>query len=1676
MALARVQATGKVTGDAVTSINLTFPSPPTVGNAIVVLVSCRLTVGTTPSAADNQGNSYGVAFSRAAAPKNAAILYCPKITATGTPFTITLTQGNLCDWSASAIEVSGVGAGLIVDQTKGADTASGTAHATTATAALTVDEVFLASVLALANVAQASITVEAVSPVWTEEHEELNAGTLGGGEGDSRIVTGALGTTPSCAWTIATSTSSSAAIVAFRVQTSALLSQLPLEVLRGDQPIPSLRLSQLPLEVLRGDQPIPSLRLSQLPIEVLRGVVVTKPNVSQVVVETLSSPTPDVRDSQLAVEVLSQPSPPARLSQTTTETLLHPPSPPARITGLAIELLNIEATTAARVSQDVIEVVSLPTTPESRVSHDVVEIVSLPSPVARVTQDVIEVIAGTTAAPPSPARVSQITVEILQSEVAAQTIIGATIGGPAQVFAPTVLVGTRISQTTIEILQASLSPTRVSQVSIETLAREPYVPIPPTGTMSANYLTFTKQAGTGLQTIEGVGFRAKAVLVWSTRLNADGADNTVQQSFGMTDGLLQGCRFIRHPGGETATTSAQSERIDCIVFMTSATSGGAPTVQVKGVFGDWTDDGFTIDWSINDSAPTQFHLLAIGGEIEVAVKQVKITVNTPGTVEVNVGFQPDSFIVLGGASDEYGGGGVGYELGAPFGSIHGFGFSNGTENICSWTLGRGTAGASDVYSGLHTNRVASVRTANLAGADDLCGIEITSIEPEGFTITRRAGSTSHQPIQHILCLHGAAFSLGTFTSPATPGAMNIPLDFEAGLLIAQTHGVGTLNTTINGMGLMAGTWVMPNKQGGTWVGGTDNASPSVFGRSSYTHRLIEVRRPDTLAVVCEASVVSSVDTGIALNFTAVPATPITFIYLALGAIFSPPDIAETLFDPDEAAIVGLTWAEFTDSNATRHVWAGIALPDPLTYYGGYKAPKVIDWDPIRRGLSNIDGAYEGIVWGWLMSDADRAIRRMLANELTKWFFNRNVVGRTITDPGRRALETPRTIFRGVVREWQPMAQGLFSFAAEDYLVTTFQIGTDEQQCPKRTITTADFPTCPEENIGRPVPIIYGNLSDKDEIIHIVPGVPGTASTVGLKKPTGLTATVRGGAGSSSYTYGVTALDNRNKQYNDYAKRTDHAGETDAAYVTVTNAPSLSQMSETRYVELDWNTVVKAHHYRIYGRAVNGGTSLNLLDAARGPLAGTEERYNDGMRNGHIEVDREKTDSHPPKTNNTVVSGTPDTPESSYTTDSGRGVVPVVHVGQRIIGGTPWYEFLVCGHAIKAVTAVYQADADNEFQPSEQKVIPIDPSLETDAGVKSVAPVTALGGIRITDAECNVGGSLLVPTIGTGWAAAVGAPVYVDLNGHRYTVIYARNVIGETAALGEQPLFVNVAGIEDQGNGTGTLITSLLDQYLHVMQNWLIGNYQTGAWLPSPVFPDEALPQIDANSFAVAKAISEQRIPGGYVGAMQFGVDGQFFALRDAIAQMNVSCDVNSGFNYRTQFIVSMQSEEISSLGAAQAITQMRDIIRDTFNIESLVSEFFNRIPFQYRLPAGERHVHLLYGSQRSHVDYGQSGDALIPDPDVAIRAECVHCVRHCATVPDAVQGSAAPGDVGDGDVGAEFRTRRYRARHASRWHRPQRLRGHADSGDAAGLQPTELYGQHRRLRRGPVLFGCVHLG
>lgn len=582
--------------------------------------------------------------------------------------------------------------------------------------------------------------------------------------------------------------------------------------------------------------------------------------------------------------------------------------------------------------------------------------------------------------------------------------------------------------------------------------------------------------------------------------------------------------------------------------------------------------------------------------------------------------------------------------------------------------------------------------------------------------------------------------------------------------------------------------------------------------------------------------------------------------------------------------IGLHWLHFFDAAGTEHVWSKITLPDPADYYGGRKKGIVLRWGAVKRGLSDRAGQFEGTTWSVLLADIDRTLRGLLAGLTTKFFTGRNLIMRTIADADRRARLVPRTVVRGVVQDYAALSPRHFEIKGQDYFAAKFTVGNSDLQIPRRTIGATDFPNAPTAAIGRPVPIVYGELSDLFE-----PDVP-----PGLASPS-VTATVVGAAGSETYRFAITALDNRNGQAFNFDKRNDHAGETAPTIVTVTNAPSWSELSGSRYIHFDINAP-GAHHCRAYFDEGTGG-EFSLLDQTD-EIGGGFHFYDYGQRNGVRDVDSVKRDCHPPAATNVVL-------------DEGTGLVPVVYVGLRSVDGADRHEFLVCGHALKAILGVYQA------------------------------------GIRLDDA--TVAADFLIP--GTAeWTAAVGADVFRDFNGRRYTVIYATSGTsrGDKAASGEEPITLNVQGIEDAGDGTGDLITAIALQYRHALQNWLIGDYQSGAWLASPTMPDDPeLSQLDEASFDAVAEIHADRLEGGYPGAFMLGGRNDFLSLRNAIAEFNVNGDCYSGFNRKTQFAIKAISESLELLENAREFTQATDIFDGSFSTPDFVSEMFNVVPYAF---------------------------------------------------------------------------------------------------------------------------------
>jgi hypothetical protein len=488
--------------------------------------------------------------------------------------------------------------------------------------------------------------------------------------------------------------------------------------------------------------------------------------------------------------------------------------------------------------------------------------------------------------------------------------------------------------------------------------------------------------------------------------------------------------------------------------------------------------------------------------------------------------------------------------------------------------------------------------------------------------------------------------------------------------------------------------------------------------------------------------------------TAVTTNEISLLYLGNVALLDADQEVE-FENAEQDGSIGLFWYEWTGGDATTRPAAKVPLPDDADYYHGFKEGRVAQWYPIRRALSDRSGQYEGVSFGCLINDKDRALRAQLADAATKYFVNNIFVVRSITDEDRRAELTPRTVARGVIRNYAAKPGLQFEVTAQDTLSVQFALSNEPTQMPRRMVGVGigdfvnnpdgDFPNANPslERLG--IPIIYGEVSD---------------------------------------------------------------------------------------------------------------------------AAGVGEN---------------------------------------------RGVVPVLSVGQRTWGVTDYHEFLFCGHAITEVVGWH------------------------------------IDGVQQSTSTATGAAGWLVPGY-SNWNSAIGSTMYVDYDQGRYCSIFipVGDTDGDAIADGTATLTLNVKGIEDVGDGTGDLITDIFDQYYHWLVNWATQTYVTGDWLDPVVFEDDdALEKIDEDSFTDAKAQAEDRVTGGYVGALIIGADGVRSSIRDVIAQWNISADCNSGWNRKCQYMVSMVPDSEVALTSDTTVTDTHDIISGSFEIVDEVDAFYSSVNMRY---------------------------------------------------------------------------------------------------------------------------------
>lgn len=501
--------------------------------------------------------------------------------------------------------------------------------------------------------------------------------------------------------------------------------------------------------------------------------------------------------------------------------------------------------------------------------------------------------------------------------------------------------------------------------------------------LQAVVITFALDPATGIQSVTGVGFEGTSLILLTTRQTAVGVTDGTILGIGVTDGTNQSCRSIRHPDNEAATTSGQLQQVaDRLLRLASATSGATPTVQVDVAFDGFTANGFDLDILTTDGQPILCLALVLGGDSVQADG-----LNTPpinaGTVAVTgLGYSADAFLILGGTE------GGSYNLGAPFGSMHGLGFSDGTVNHCSWALGRGTGGASDCNKGQRTDALYSIRTANLTGGGELARGRITAVGPDGYTITRDIGIVDAQPF--VLSIKGVQIAIGTITQPAA-GVQTLSLPFRARALLLQTHGA-TAGDNVAGYGLAIGAWAVNGQQASVWGGGTDDANPSVYARAFSDSRVLQVFEEDAVGadstLVGEAEV-TGVDTeGVELTWHTSDATARQILYCALSAVDADIScdggIVPTVDDPDDGdTFEGLgphedrvfIETDLDDDEVARWALQTAMRDSPaLVAHPGFKAGVITQIGSIIRRTTGRLGAWQASSVRWAKDDHDKVAR------------------------------------------------------------------------------------------------------------------------------------------------------------------------------------------------------------------------------------------------------------------------------------------------------------------------------------------------------------------------------------------------------------------------------------------------------------------------------------------------------------------------------------------------------------------------------------------------------------------------------------------------------------------------------------------------------------------------------
>jgi hypothetical protein len=344
--------------------------------------------------------------------------------------------------------------------------------------------------------------------------------------------------------------------------------------------------------------------------------------------------------------------------------------------------------------------------------------------------------------------------------------------------------------------------------------------------------TFVKITTTGNQSVTGVGFTPKALILYATALTADGFASNIVTGFGMASGSAAGNNrtITTSSTNAEAATTACGRGYQAKVLSMIATTG---SMDSECGLVSFDADGFTVNWSTSSANAYEIHYIAFGGTdlTNALVKDESCPAATGNQAFTGYGFKPDFLLFI-----------TDYGSGTGFATTDArFGIGAAISPTKRWAASIFASSGSAVGSA--DNEFSAQSNVACITIDDFVTAmraDHVSMDADGYTLNFSAVSSGRSFA--ALALKGGSYDLGHQAKPTggAPASQQLTGSaFKPKLVLLASYNIAASTSIANGAKLSIGAMDASN-QGSTWVEAKFRSSPSVSNQSTISTAALQL--------------------------------------------------------------------------------------------------------------------------------------------------------------------------------------------------------------------------------------------------------------------------------------------------------------------------------------------------------------------------------------------------------------------------------------------------------------------------------------------------------------------------------------------------------------------------------------------------------------------------------------------------------------------------------------------------------------------------------------------------------------------------------------------------------------------------------------------------------------------